>query len=98
MNFFQDCLDRATAKGFKPDKWVINHHVAKALITTRQNNEARYVDVLELAGSGLELLGLPVRKSLKLDPMVVVLAEGKKSVASFTIPLVIDLTELGPLT
>lgn len=93
-NHFQEALDRARSQGKKPDKWVINGHVVSAMVHNRRNSERRYIDVVEVEKEQFQILGLPVRKSFKIDPMSVILAEGKKGLTSFTIPLVLDLTEL----
>nr|WP_321457248.1 hypothetical protein [uncultured Cohaesibacter sp.] len=96
-NLFQEALDRAHQKGLHPDKWVVNNHVATALVENRRNSAINYIDVVDIKSQTMEILGLPLVKSVKIDPMVVILAEGKRGLSSFTIPLVLDLTELGPL-
>ncbi|SNY93522.1 hypothetical protein SAMN04515647_3821 [Cohaesibacter sp. ES.047] len=96
-NLFRETLTRARGKGQAPDKWVINGHVAKALVLSSRNHDTNFIDVVDIKDQTLELLGLPVVKSWKIDPMIVLLAEGKKGIACFPVPLVLDLTELGPI-
>lgn len=96
-NLFQEALSHAHEKGLKPDKWVVSNHVATALVETRRNSSVNYIDVVDIKNQTMEILGLPLVKSVKIDPMVVFLAEGNRGLTSFTIPLVLDLTELGPI-
>nr|WP_321482703.1 hypothetical protein [uncultured Cohaesibacter sp.] len=96
-NLFQEALASAKARGCTPDKWVVNSHVVTALVENRRNSSVNYIDVVNIKEQTMEILGLPVRMSTKIDPMVVMLAEGKRGLSSFTIPLVLDLTELGPI-
>ncbi|PLW77877.1 hypothetical protein [Cohaesibacter celericrescens] len=95
-NFFQEALTRARDNGQAPDKWVVNGHVATALMLTKQNHDTNFIDMVDMKNKPLVVLGLPVVKSWKIDPMIVMLAEGKKGLSCFAIPLVLDLTELEP--
>ena len=96
-NLFQEALTSAKDRGCTPDKWVVNSHVVTALVENRRNSSVNYIDVVNIKEQTMEILGLPVRMSTKIDPMVVMLEEGKRGLSSFTIPLVLDLTELGPI-
>lgn len=96
-NLFMVALDRARENGEKPDKWVVNSHVATALVESRHNSSVKYIDVVDIKKQTMEILGLPIVKSANIEPMTVILAEGKRGLSSFVIPLVLDLTELGPV-
>ena len=96
-NFFAEALERAKERGKQPDKWVINGHIASALVMNLDKNAHGLFDHVSLDDQPLEILGLPVKKSFKIEPMTVLLAQGSRGFSSFTIPLVLDLTELGPI-
>ena len=93
-NFFAEALEHAHEQGKQPDKWVINGHIASALVMNRDNNARGLFDNVLLDDQSLEILGLPVKRSFKIEPMTVVLAQGSRGLSSFTIPMVLDLTEL----
>ena len=70
-NLFQEALASAKARGCSPDKWVVNSHVVTALVENRRNSSVNYIDVVNIKEQTMEILGLPVRMSTKIDPMVV---------------------------